>query len=281
MGGKNSGYIMGPLEAAGGAGLTALVPGGGIIGVPMMTAGLGTTVGQAAGGSKGAGMGGLIGGAAGGLGEAGLGFGGMGPLAKQLGPGGSWLPTGTGSGGIGSTFMSNLGLGGTGATPTGTPGSSIAAGVTPTPAGAPGAFPAPGAPATPEGTAFQAMSKLGLAGDTGASSDTQQMAQGFADYFAGNPNAHAAVAAATGATGKTGLSDTLSKAGDVANVAGAVSKVAGGGKQQQQQQPGQPPKLRQVAPVQSALPTTPTVVQVPTPQAVMQPTPAPQNYTPV
>jgi len=90
MGGRNSGYYMGPLEALGGAALSAFVPGGAAIGVPMMTSGLGTTIGQAAGGQKGSQIGGLLGGLAGGVGEAGFGLGGMGPLSSQLGPGGTW-----------------------------------------------------------------------------------------------------------------------------------------------------------------------------------------------
>ncbi|HKD45417.1 MAG TPA: hypothetical protein VKD24_07140 [Candidatus Angelobacter sp.] len=90
MGGRHSGYYLGPLEALGGAALSAFVPGGAAIGVPMMTGGLGTTIGQAAGGQRGSQIGGLLGGLAGGVGEAGFGLGGMGPLSSQLGPGGSW-----------------------------------------------------------------------------------------------------------------------------------------------------------------------------------------------
>lgn len=85
MGGKNMAYVMGPLQMAAGAGLMA-TGAGAPIGIPLLTAGAGETIGKAAGGSSGAGMGEMFGGLAGGLGE---GFGGMGPLSGMLGPGSS------------------------------------------------------------------------------------------------------------------------------------------------------------------------------------------------
>lgn len=84
MGGKNMGYVMGPLQMALGAG--ALATGvGAPLGIPLLAAGAGETIGQGAGGSKGAGMGEMFGGLAGGLGEGGLGLAGMGPLGNMLG----------------------------------------------------------------------------------------------------------------------------------------------------------------------------------------------------
>lgn len=83
MGGKNMGYVLGPLQMALGAG--ALATGvGAPLGIPLLAAGAGETIGQGAGGAKGAGMGELFGGLAGGLGEGGFGLAGMGPMANML-----------------------------------------------------------------------------------------------------------------------------------------------------------------------------------------------------
>jgi hypothetical protein len=85
MGGKNMGYITGPLQIAAGAASEFFAPGN-PIGIPLITGGIGQTAGTAAGGQKGGMLGELAGGAAGGLGE---GFMGMGPLSSFLGPGSS------------------------------------------------------------------------------------------------------------------------------------------------------------------------------------------------
>ena len=61
--GHEMGYIAGPLALAAGIGATAT--GQPEIGIPLLTSGLGGTIGQAAGGSKGAGMGATAGGVAG------------------------------------------------------------------------------------------------------------------------------------------------------------------------------------------------------------------------
>jgi hypothetical protein len=102
VGGKNMGYIMGPLQMALGAG--ALATGvGAPLGIPLLAAGAGETIGQGAGGSKGAGMGEMFGGLAGGLGEGGAGLLGFGPASGMLGG----TQAGTG-------LQSFLGIGGSG-----------------------------------------------------------------------------------------------------------------------------------------------------------------------
>ena len=83
--GSHSGYITGPLQIAAGAGATAL--GAPEIGLPLMTAGIGQTAGQAAGGSQGAGIGELAGGAAGGIGSMAGGAGMLGSLMGSQGVG--------------------------------------------------------------------------------------------------------------------------------------------------------------------------------------------------
>jgi hypothetical protein len=138
MGGKNMGYVTGPLQLAAGVGATAL--GAPEIGIPLMTAGVGQTAGTGIGGSQGGMMGELAGGAAGGLGE---GFMGMGPLGSSLG--GTQAGQGLQSSLQGTSLGKWLGM----QPPAGSPGSSVAAGVVPTAAGQPGAFPAPGAPPVP------------------------------------------------------------------------------------------------------------------------------------
>jgi hypothetical protein len=102
VGGKNMGYVMGPLQMALGAG--ALATGvGAPLGIPLLAAGAGETIGQGAGGSKGAGMGEMFGGLAGGLGEGGAGLLGFGPMSGMLGG----TQAGTG-------LQSLLGVGGSG-----------------------------------------------------------------------------------------------------------------------------------------------------------------------
>jgi hypothetical protein len=268
MGGKNMGYVTGPLQIAAGAGATAL--GAPEIGIPLITGGVGQTAGTAAGGQKGGMLGELAGGAAGGLGEGGAGLMGMGPLSSSLG--------GTGAG------QGLQGLLGMGPKP-GELGSSMAAGATPAtgaaafpaPGAKPlaGAFPAPGGPPTIGGLASQAdpyltaMQGAGMPQGTAGLTAYQQLQQGYNDQLAGvgpiSPTTPATPAAAA-----TPPKSTLDKIADspITKLAGPVSNLVGGGGGggQQQQQPPQPPPRRPPpppaqAPASIAAPTVPTVPQ--------------------
>jgi len=94
--GHNMGKMMGPLELAGGVGASLL--GAPELGIPLAMGGLGSTVGQAAGGSRGQLIGSLAGGA------AGLGAGGL----MGLGPLSSLGSTGLGQSMQGSSLGQNI-----------------------------------------------------------------------------------------------------------------------------------------------------------------------------
>jgi len=94
--GHNMGKVMGPLELAGGVGASLL--GAPELGIPLAMGGLGSTVGQAAGGSRGQLIGSLAGGA------AGLGAGGL----MGLGPLSSLGSTGLGQSMQGSSLGQNI-----------------------------------------------------------------------------------------------------------------------------------------------------------------------------
>ena len=268
MGGKNMGYITGPLQMAAGAAGEYFAPGN-PLSIPLMTGGLGQTAGTGLGGSRGGLMGELGGAAAGGLGE---GFLGMGPLGSSLG--GTQAGQGLQSSMQGSGLGNFLGL----KPPApGSPGSSVALGVTPTPAGAPGAFPAPDAPPIPQGAGGAAGSAMplgdisreiasqGMTGSPGAlpssnvlSSQLQAAQQGYTDQLSGKgPIAPGTPAPASG---DTALSD-IAKNPLAQMAAGPVASSLMGGGQQRQSPPGQP----QRRPVQPApqIQTAPTIPQVP------------------
>jgi len=94
--GQKMGKVMGPLEMAGGIGASVL--GAPELGIPLAMGGLGSTVGQAAGGSRGQLIGSLAGGA------AGLGAGGL----MGLGPLSSLGSTGLGQSMQGSSLGQNI-----------------------------------------------------------------------------------------------------------------------------------------------------------------------------
>jgi hypothetical protein len=275
IGGKNSGYITGPLQMAAGAGLS-LIPGGAALGVPLMTSGLGTTVGQAAGGSSGASMGAGIGGALGGIGE---GFGGMGPLGSSLG--GTQLGQSFQGTVVGSALKGLMGGWGGGTPAAGAPGSSVAAGVTPTPTGAPGAFPAPGSPPTPQAQAEQL---------THALANQFSQGQGGGQIAPSTPvaagAAQPAVAAAGTPVSQQGLSGYLKSMNDAGLTQPALSMASqlfGGGQgQQAPRAPLNPAPRRQAtggaSPVVGQEWLSPAVSSVPTSNAAATMGP---NYSPI